>query len=175
MKSEVTRKEAELQLAERLDDFYRFIGIEKHYDQCHDEAHHFLLDEDIEFEGDEEQPTGKRYFLEYITSEIYEDSYEEGECRFTGCGLDKTHIGKFFNTKEEMAKYLADYYGLSEDVNDYITDINGSWETDRQVADHSEAQNGGWFKPTEKEIEQWKQDKIKLYVEHYWTRFHRVI
>ena len=115
----------------------------------------------------------KKYFLEYITSYIYEDDYEEGEGKHTGCGLDITHIGRFFETKAEMISWLYSHYGLSDDISDYDTDNAERWATDRLVADHSNVQNGGWFEPTERELVQWRCGELKLYVEHYWIQFHR--
>lgn len=43
--------------------------------------------------------------------------------------------------------------------------------TSKTVADHSEAQNGGWFEATEQEIAQWEQGEIVLYSENYYIKF----
>lgn len=104
-----------------------------------------------------------------VSSEIYEDSYEEGEGEFTGAGFtDK--VGHTFNSMADLVKYMSAHYGMSEKVSDYSTDMldeDGRIETSRMVADHSDAQNGGWMEPTESEIKKWKRGDLMLYTESF--------
>lgn len=116
----------------------------------------------------------RKFHLVGITSDICLDDPEEGEGESTGCGYGGEKIGKTFNSFESMLKYLADHYGLSGDKNDYDDTNAGFLSTDRSVADHSQAQNGGWFEPTEAEYEQWRAGTLKLYVEHFGIEFHEV-
>ena len=113
----------------------------------------------------------KKIHLVSVSSDICEDSYDEGEGSCTGCGLDNERIGRDFNNKKEMLEWLSEHYGLTPKEEDYECD-EGRCETDRLVADHSNAQNGGWFEPTKEEIAKWKKGKMKLYTEHYRIRFH---
>jgi hypothetical protein len=115
-----------------------------------------------------------KFYLERIKSDIIEESFENGELDSTGCGLNET-IGKGFQTFEEMLKHLNKLYNLSTDKNDYeIQEENGILETSKQVANHSEAQNGGWMEPTTKEIEDWKEGRGKLYSEDFTINFHKI-
>jgi len=107
-----------------------------------------------------------------ISSEICEDSYEEGEGKCTGAGLSDEKIGKDFKSEKEMFEWLSDNYGLPIKKEDYEC-TRKDCQTDKLVADHSEAQNGGWFKPRKEEIAKWKKGKMKLYNEHYRVRFHK--
>jgi len=104
-----------------------------------------------------------------ISSDIHEDSYEQGEGKHVaGVGLHNERIGKTFNSAKEMCKWLASHYGLSEKPMDYSLDEdNEAIQTDRMVADHSDKQNGGWMEPTDEETALWKKGKMTLYNEHY--------
>jgi hypothetical protein len=116
----------------------------------------------------------KPLYLESIESTIHEDSFENGEGESTGCGL-REKIGQRFKDKKEMLQYLEKMHGLSSDENDYEEgDQKETLETDKQCANHSEEQNGGWMTPTSSEIEQWKAGKLKLYNEHYRIVFHYI-
>lgn len=113
------------------------------------------------------------FHLVGLTSDICEDNFEEGEGASTGCGL-RLAIGKTFATFPDMLKYLAGTYGLSASKNDYNDEGNGTLETSRAVANHSNAQNGGWFEPTEEEYAQWRAGKLKLYVENFDIKWHNI-
>jgi hypothetical protein len=120
-----------------------------------------------------------KHHLIAISSNIIEDSYEDGELGSTGCGYQDEKIGKTFDSLEAMIKYLHDYYSLSDKINDYEkNEFNQNCEqilnTSCLVSNHSEAQNGGWFKPTENEIEEWKKGLFKLYTETYTIRFLKI-
>lgn len=109
------------------------------------------------------------YFLESIDSEILEDDYEEGEKDFTGCGLPMINIGKKFPTKKLMLEWIENNYsftGFEEH------ESPGIMATSKTVADHSSAQNGGWFDPTEEELKLWKEGKMKLYTENVTIKYH---
>jgi len=107
-----------------------------------------------------------RIHLISVDSEIYEDSYEEGEMGFPRCGLYGDPIGKTFPNMDSVFPFLAKKFGLSEDKNDYIIDDWGI-TTSRMCADHSNTQNGGWFDPTEEEFALWRKGKLKLYCENF--------
>jgi len=101
--------------------------------------------------------------------EIYEDDYEKGELGFTGAGMNGGAKGRYRSFEEVIETFSKDW-GLSSDPTDWIIHfIDGRWqlETSRQVADHSEAQNGGWMDPTKKEIAEWKKGEYKLYNEKW--------
>jgi hypothetical protein len=116
----------------------------------------------------------KTFYLENISSDIIEESYERGELESTGCGL-KEKIGEAFATFSEMLQHLNKFYGLSDNREDYdIDESNGRLQTEKQVANHSEEQNGGWMEPTPQEIEAWKEGRGKLYREHYEISFHKI-
>ena len=116
-----------------------------------------------------------RYHLVKLSSEIYEDSYEQGELGFTGCGYSGECIGKTFDTVEACCAYLS-VFGLPEDADGYdIDNATGVMSTTRMVADHSDAQNGGWFEPTQAEKDLWIQGKQKLYAEHFLVTFVRCL
>jgi hypothetical protein len=102
-----------------------------------------------------------RFHIVSVHSDIYEDSYDDGLGKSTGCGLSD-QIGKTFNTLEEAFVFLEKHYRLTDLEKD-----NGKFRTSLMVADHSEAQNGGWFTPTEKEFADWQEGKIKLYSEEF--------
>ena len=117
-----------------------------------------------------------KHHLIAISSDIIEDSYEEGELSATGCGLGNEPVGKTFDSFADMVKYLHDHYGMSNDEADYgIDEVNAGVEkvlnTSHMVADYSNHQNGGWFEPTEAEIELWKKDGMKLYSENFRVRY----
>ncbi len=114
--------------------------------------------------------SGKLVLLS-ISSETYEDSYKDGQLGSTGAGLPNTPIAKDFASTKEMLEYLAQNYGLSTDLNDYDTDTDGKLHTTKQVADHSEAQNGGWMEPTKEEVEAWKKGQGKLYDEEFYIKY----
>lgn len=111
------------------------------------------------------------YHLVGLTSDIVEDHAKHGEGKSTGCGYPNEKIGEDFATFESMLKYLSVYYGLSDKAADYNREGN-VLETSRTVANHSEAQNGGWMNPTDEEYAQWHAGKIKLYSDNYTIRFH---
>jgi hypothetical protein len=116
----------------------------------------------------------KKFYIERIESDIIEVSFEHGELVSTGCGLREL-IGEGVQTFEDMLKHLNKRYNLSADQNDYeIMEEDGLLQTSKQVANHSEAQNGGWMEPTAKEIEDWKEGLGKLYSENYRIRFHKI-
>lgn len=108
-----------------------------------------------------------------LSSDIVEDHYELGAGKSTGCGYSNEPVGKTFESFEAMLKYLADYYGLSSDANDYENE-DGKLYTSKTVANHSEAQNGGWFEPTEAELEAWTNGELMLYSEDYVIEYHYV-
>lgn len=109
-----------------------------------------------------------------ISSDIVEDSFKEGLLTSTGCGLSGEKIGKTFEDMPAMLKYLSSYYGLSEELAAY--EENGTeLETAKAVANHSEAQNGGWFEPTEEEYALWKRGKLKLYSEMFIIKYLHVV
>ena len=105
-----------------------------------------------------------------ISSDICEDSYEHGELASTGCGLPKTLIDLTFHSFDEATNWLNQHYDLPKGESNYeITDQ--IMQTDKLVADHTQAQNGGWMEPTLEEIGKWKEGLQKLYVEHYFISF----
>jgi len=107
-------------------------------------------------------------YLESVNSTITEDSYDKGLGNETGCGLDMK-IGHKFSNIKELKDYIKSYYGLSD------VEIEGQIiRSSNLVADHSQAQNGGWFEPTKKEIDFWKNGKMKLYLEEYEFNFHYI-
>lgn len=122
-------------------------------------------------------PNAKMH-LTSLTSEIYEDSYEEGEGAYTGAGLNE-RLSKTVDSLEQAIKYLDKGYGLSSKLQDYDIQEDADrdvviLQTSRMVADHSDAQNGGWMEPTDKEFELWKKGKMKLYVENLTVTLHQV-
>jgi len=110
------------------------------------------------------------FFLESIDSEIMEDSYEEGEGSYTGCGLPMTPLAEKFRSKEEMLKWVEDNYGFTDFEEN---ESPGIMATTKTVANHSSEQNGGWMEPTEKEVELWKLGRGKLYAENVTIRYHK--
>ena len=102
-----------------------------------------------------------RFHLVSVSSSIVEDIYEEGEGKETGCGLNE-QIGKTFDSLNKLEEYLKSYYDLEDLEKEGMTFV-----TSVGRANHSEKQNGGWMVPTPDEIEQWKQKKVTLYLEHY--------
>ena len=101
--------------------------------------------------------------------EIYEDSYEKGELGFTGAGMNGGATGRYRSFEDVINEFSKDWV-LSSDPTHWNIYFNGTrWtlETDRQVADHSDKQNGGWMEPTKKEIEEWKKGEYKLYNERW--------
>lgn len=101
--------------------------------------------------------------------EIYEDDYEEGELGFTGAGMNGGAKGRY-RSFEDVINEFSNEWDLPSDPKNWFIYFNGtSWEllTNRQVADHSDKQNGGWTEPTKKEIEEWKKGEYKLYTENW--------
>ncbi len=115
-----------------------------------------------------------KYHLVSVSSDICEDDYEEGEGASTGCGLGALQVGRTFDTFQQMLQYLASYFGLPNDEPGYHVEGN-TLHTSKTVADHSNAQNGGWFDPTEAELKDWKEGKIKLYSENFLIKFLRCL
>jgi hypothetical protein len=111
-----------------------------------------------------------KYHIVSLESEIVEDNYEEGEGESTGCGYSGEKIGKTFDSIEGMVEYLSQNYGLPKDVNDYEKQDQFLY-TSKTVANHADEQNGGWFDPTEREIEMWQAGKMKLYSDNYTVKF----
>ena len=103
------------------------------------------------------------------TCEIYEDSYKRGQLGNTRAGMNGGATGRY-RSFEDVINDFSKNYGLSSDPTHWSYYFNGTrWqlETARQVADHSEAQNGGWMDPTKTEIEEWKKGEYKLYSENW--------
>lgn len=115
-----------------------------------------------------------KYHLVDVSSEIFEDDYLEGEKDSTGCGLNGQPIGRTFDSIAAAVDYLAEVFGLPEAVTDYGLEPN-ALVTSKQVANHGEAQNGGWFEPTSDEVLAWKRGEQKLYSEDFIIRFVRCI
>lgn len=107
-----------------------------------------------------------RYHLVNINSDICEDTLNEGIGASTGCGLQDLAVGRTFDTLQQMLNYLSSYHGLSANEADYNVEPE-HLQFDKQVANHSEAQNGGWFEPTEAEVSAWQRGEAKLYNESY--------
>lgn len=99
---------------------------------------------------------------------------ENGEGAHTGCGLNNFPVGKTFQSMSAMLGYVASAFGLSTQMGDYDTEGN-YLQTSKTVANHSEAQNGGWFDPTPTEYQKWREGKLKLYSENFAIHFLRVI
>lgn len=117
-----------------------------------------------------------RYHLVKLRSEIYEDDYEQGMGGYTGCGYASECIGQTFDTEQDAIKHLASTYGLPDELSDYEWDhVAGTIATAKMVADHSNAQNGGWFEPTEEERERWVRGEQKLYTEEFTVSFVRCL
>jgi hypothetical protein len=110
-----------------------------------------------------------RIHIVSIRSDIYEDSYEEGLGKSTGCGLS-VKIGKTFHTLRGAFNFLERYHSITD-----LEEDRGEFHTSNMVADHSEAQNGGWFPPTEEEFADWRKGKIKLYSEEFTVKILRVL
>jgi hypothetical protein len=107
-----------------------------------------------------------------LSSDIVEDSFEEGLQDSTGCGYSGEAIGKSFANEAKAIAYLADVYGYPSDV--ALWEIGHStMETAKHVADHSNAQNGGWMEPTDQEFETWTKGLGKLYEEQVTVSFLR--
>ena len=116
------------------------------------------------------------YHLVSISSNIVEDSYNEGEGKDTGCGLGGERVGRDFETLAEMVEYMHDNWGTSAKVEDYNTeDYPGIIYTDVQVADHGAEQNGGWMEPTKDEVRKWKRGKFPLYNQSFSLKYHQYI
>ena len=112
------------------------------------------------------------YHLVSLSSDIVEDDFNDGEGNSTGCGYQHEPVGKSFSSLETMIAYLASIYGLPGKLVDYA--IEGTQlHTSKTVANHSEAQNGGWFEATTSELAAWSKGKMKLYSENYSIRFIR--
>ena len=118
--------------------------------------------------------TQLNFHLVSLSSDICYDDFDLGEGPSTGCGLQGERLGLTFETLPALIKFLADIYGLPADAADYDIERD-SIRCSKTVADHSDAQNGGWFDPTEEEIDRWKQGQQTLYVEHFQARFVRCL
>lgn len=105
-----------------------------------------------------------------FSSDILENSYEDGELRSTGCGYQNEPVGKSFDDMQKAISYLNKTYGMPGDVKDYEIDHSEIF-TSMMVADHSAKQNGGWMEPTRQEKELWMQNKFKLYSENFRISF----
>lgn len=115
-----------------------------------------------------------KYHLVRLESAIYLDDYEEGQGDYTGCGYQGECIGKTFLTLADATEFLASTYGLPADVNAYdLDDATNTLASGRMVADHSNAQNGGWFEPTQAESDAWRLGTFPLYVEDFYIHFVR--
>lgn len=108
-----------------------------------------------------------------LSSDIVEDHFEHGAGDSTGCGYSNEPVGKTFESFDAMLKYLADYYGLSADINDYENE-GGILRFSKTVANHADAQNGGWFEPTDAELEAWARGEQVLYSEDFSIEYHYV-
>lgn len=116
-----------------------------------------------------------KIYLESISSSICEDDYEHGEMDDTGCGIyPPMQIGKTFDNMNDMFEYLEKSWGLSDNPSHYECEKNKCY-FDKLVADHSKHQNGGWFEPTEEELEKWKRGEQKLYNESSIIKYHRML
>lgn len=103
-----------------------------------------------------------------ISSDICEDHPDEGIGASTGCGYNAEKIGKTFETFPEMLTYLEKHYGLSSNEADYDAESTRGRRQlhySKMVANHSDAQNGGWFEPTAEELVRWRAGALKLYSE----------
>jgi len=113
-----------------------------------------------------------KYHLVSLESDIQEYTYDEGVGESTSCGYTDEKIGKTFDSLEDMAHYLAKYYFLPESLDDYEQE-GTTLRTSQLRANHSAVQNGGWFDPTDAELDAWEKGTIKLYCEdstiHYIT------
>jgi hypothetical protein len=112
-----------------------------------------------------------------LSSDICEDDFEEGEGKSTGCGYQGEKVGKTFDTFPQMLAYLEKNYGLSANETDYGVDCNNGQRQlyySKTVANHSEAQNGGWFEPTKEELARWRAGALMLYSEDYVINWHQV-
>lgn len=112
-----------------------------------------------------------------ISSDICEDSFPDGDGKSTGCGYTDEKIGKTFDTFEDMLVYLEKTYGLSAKVADYggyCCKGHRQLYYSKTVANHSDAQNGGWFEPTEEELIRWRNGALMLYSENYTINWHSV-
>lgn len=110
-----------------------------------------------------------RYHAIALSSDICEDHHEDGFGKSTGCGYGNQAIGQTFDDMPSMLQHLANTFGLSGNEADYLVEP-GVLHTTRMVADHSQAQNGGWFEPTEEEIASWQAGRLMLYSEHVAVR-----
>ena len=107
-----------------------------------------------------------------ISSTIYEDTFKEGFCENTNCGLRNEAIGKSFDSIDSALKHLHDHYKLPVVKENYdIDDGDGLIKTSKMVADHSSHQNGGWFEPTDNEYEAWKKGEKMLYTENFTVEY----
>ena len=113
--------------------------------------------------------------VERLICDIYEDHPEDGVGNHTGAGMTDP-VGKTFANLDALVAYMASTYGLSEDASHYELDDEkpNILRTSRAVANHSEAQNGGWMDPTDEEFAAWNAGKLKLYLEEYRIEFHYV-
>ena len=115
---------------------------------------------------DTDKYEGQRVYLEHITVDIFEDDYENGVGESTGCGYSDA-IGKSFASIDDANIWLANHYFLDD-----FEDDDGRLYTSKMVADHTDAQNGGWMKPTDDEVKAWRKGEMKLYCEDYSIYYH---
>lgn len=116
----------------------------------------------------------RRYHLVSLSSDICEDDFESGEGASTGCGYSGEPIGQTFLTLSDMLGYLERTFGLSNKPQDYNIE-DAHLTTSKTVANHCDAQNGGWFEATEAELEAWRKGRMKLYSEDYSIHFLRCV
>lgn len=109
-----------------------------------------------------------------ISSDIIEDHFEQGLLESTGCGLSDEKIGVSFPDMAAMLSYLASHYNIGDKQVDYEV-TSSELYTEKMVADHSQAQNGGWFEPTEQEYADWREGKIKLFSEAFVIKYLHVV
>nr|WP_156903428.1 hypothetical protein [Burkholderia sp. M701] len=114
----------------------------------------------------------RRVHLVRLNSDIVEDHFEQGLGASTGCGYQNEPIGRTFPSLKAAVAFLSSHYGYSADHVDYEVEEDSQIVTARAVANHSEAQNGGWMDPTDEENEAWRAGKTKLYSEEVTVEFH---
>ena len=91
--------------------------------------------------------------------EVHEDDYKEGEGQYVN-SYRVDWLKEDIVKAKDLVKYLADNLYLSENPNDYVVFQDGRIDTDQlQDEDGSEA--------SKRQIEMWKDGKIKLYNAHF--------
>jgi len=99
--------------------------------------------------------------------DIYEDDFENGTGKHTGCGYSES-IGETFDSMEQVGAYLKRNFNIEDFGVD--EDEKRIWSS-KTVADHSDAQNGGWFEATQSELERWHKGELMLYSEDYYFNY----